>query len=159
METFKNWVIGILAIALVVLGTLMVVNKPLGGSSTSHYFAESFLAPVTLGGPVFATSSVGTVTYTIASLRDFNTISHTTASAVTATLPASTTMQSFLPNAGDTRTIYLNAITGTVTVAGGTGTLLVKATTSAAILPGGTARLDFVKKVNGDVNVLMTSGI
>lgn len=113
----------------------------------------------TQGGGVFATSSVGTVTYPASAFDTESLIEHTAASVVTATLPASSTLSSFIPTAGQSRTVCINAITSTVTLAGGTGTDLNSASTTKAIIAGGLGCLNFVRKTNTDIEVLLTTGI
>lgn len=83
--------------------------------------------------------------------------------AATLTLPASSTLSTMVPKAGDVQQLMIVNATSTalmnLTIAGGTGTLLRKATTTAAIMPGGIAELEFVRKLNGDIVVFFDQGI
>lgn len=163
----EKFVVTVVAIVALVLGgfaafrpeTVREVVKEVGGASTEHSFPEKFFQPVTFGGNVLATSSVGSATYTAASLQNTTLIQHTAASALTVALPASSTLTGIIPKAGDSRTIYLNAITSNITVTGGTGTDLNSATSTPRVIANGVARLDFIRKANSDIEVLFTSGI
>lgn len=117
------------------------------------------LSTFTQGGGVLATTSAGTVTYTAANFATASLIQHTASGALTATLPASSTLSSFVPNAGDTRTICINAITTKITLAGGTGTDLNTASSTKDIIAGGLGCLTFVRKSNTDIEALFVTGI
>ena len=117
------------------------------------YFRDT----VTLGGSVLATTSQGTVTYTAANITKYNTITHTASAAATVTLPASSTLTAFVPKAGDTATRFINPVTTSVTVAAGTGTELNTASSTKVCLVNTTCRLDFVRKANSDIEVLLTT--
>ena len=155
-------VLGVVLVLIVgiIIGNVSKVVRNTGGANagTDHYSAESFLAGVTVGGINFATSSVGAVTYTAASLRDVSLITHTAGSALTATLPASSTID-FIPRSGDTRTIYFAPVTTGITLAGGTGTDLHSASSTKLVPVGTVARLDFVRKSNTDIEVLLNLGL
>lgn len=77
--------------------------------------------------------------------------------SISVTLPATTTsgMSSFLPNAGDVKTILFHNASSTaginITLVAGTGTLLKSASTTAAVTPLGITTLNAVRKVNGDI--------
>ncbi len=151
-------------IAVIVLCGVFALGRnssPVVGavSGSEHYNAETFYAPVTFGGTIFATTSQGTGTYTYANLKNAQTITHTATAALTVTLPASTTLNAFIPKAGDTRTIFVNAVTTKITFAGGTGTTLLSASSTKDVIAGGTGRFDFVRKANSDIQVLFTTGI
>lgn len=133
------------------------VNKFSAAPGPDVYVPTWFAQTVTIGGNVFATSSAGAVTYTAASLNNVNTIQHTATGALTATLPASSTLTSFVPKAGDSRTVFLNPITTGITLAGGTGTDLNTASSTKFCVVGSLCRLDFVRKSNTDIEVLLTS--
>lgn len=172
MEAFIKFCIGVVAVVALVLsgmtfnrvGQLAQViadlQSPVGATpGTEFQNPTTFLQPATMGGNVFATSSAGTATYTAASLQNTSVIQHTATAALTVTLPASSTLGAFIPRPGDTRTIFINAITTKITLAGGTGTDLNTASSTKDVIAGGVARLDFVRKVNTDIEVLMTTGI
>jgi hypothetical protein len=142
-----------------IFGGKTVVEKqiPVGATAgTDHYFNETFYDDITLGGMVFATSSTGTVTYTAASLAKAALIEHTAASNLTANLPASSTIY-WIPRAGDRKNIRFAAITSQITLAGGIGTDLNSASSTKVILPGTIGNLEFVRKSNSDIEVLMTT--
>lgn len=106
----------------------------------------------------FATTSTGAGTLTYNNLLDKCTILSTNAGALTLTLPASTTLTSFLPKAGDrTEVLLVNQGTATLTLAGGTGTLLQSASSTKAVVIGGSAVLNFSRKANSDIVVNMVS--
>lgn len=138
-----------------------VQAPPLGAAlSPDHYYHEFFNSSFTMGGKNFATSSAGTVTYVASSFTDVSLITHTATAALTATLPASSTLSGgFAPKTGDTRTIYLAPVTNNITLAGGTGTDLDTASSTKVCIAGALCRLDFVRKSNTDFEVLFTSGL
>lgn len=80
--------------------------------------------------------------------------------ATTITLPASSTLSSFLPNAGDMETsvIYNSSSTGALTIAGGTGTTLLSASTTAVIQPTKIGLLRLIRLPNTNILVNMAVG-
>jgi hypothetical protein len=131
--------------------------QPVGvAAGPLHTEYQEFLDNMVVGGEVFATSSIGTATYTAANLYKKSLIQHTAASALTATLPASSTI-SWIPRAGDKAVIFLNPITTGITLAGGTGTELNTASSTKFVVANQLARLEFVRKINSDIEVFMTS--
>lgn len=89
--------------------------------------------------------------------------------SLTLTLPASSTLTALAPVTGQVRTIYIRnatstaAANGSFTIAGAAGTLLKvsSSTASGKVVRGDTdasnyARLDFIRKANTDLVVLMT---
>ena len=135
---------------------------------TSAFSSGTF----TQGGGIRATSTDDTTATLLASDFDVENIIDFTPNvpAITLSLPASSTLSSFAPTAGNVRTVYIRNSTTTATtlgdviIAGGTGTLLKIASSSpsAAVLLGDTdagnyAKLDFVRKSNTDFEVLITS--
>lgn len=148
------------ALAIGLIGLTDKSEKPLGGcAGTECHNAMSYLQPITEGGNVLATTSQGAGTYTAANLQNTSIVQHTAGAAFTGTLPASSSLTSFVPKAGDRRTIYWHAITTGITLAGGTGTELNSASTTKNVNVGGVARLDFVRKANTDIEVFMSAGI
>lgn len=152
------------AIATVGVIAIMGLSNPVAPVPFSASAGPDFDSPVffrqtaTPGGNVFATSSQGAVTYTAAQLLNTSVIQHTATGALTATLPASSTLSTiFLPRAGDSRTIYLTPITTNITLAGGTGTDLNMASSSTSCLVNRICRLDFVRKANSDIEVQVTN--
>lgn len=162
MKTFLAFVVGVLLTGASVLGYAAYnqsAPQPGAVAGPNHYDPEFFYQPVTMGGNVLATSSAGAVTYTQANLRNTSLIMHTATGALTATLPASSTLSDFIPRAGDRRVICINAITTKITLAGGTGTDLNTASSTKDIIADGLGCLDFVRKSNTDIEVLLTTGI
>lgn len=134
-------------------------KKVFGASAGPEFsFPVIFKETAVIGGKVFATTSAGTVAYTAANLEGVRLIQHTATAAVTASLPASTTLSNIVQSPGDTKSIYLVPITSAVTLAGGTGTELNIASSSAVCRVGGLCKIDFVRKTNTDIEVLVTSG-
>jgi len=138
---------------------LDVVNRFAVDGATS-------ISTFTQGGGVFATSSTGAVLPLVASDFDTENMIDVTLNIVDGTLsfPATTTLTSFIPNAGDTRTLYIRNATTTatmdLTIAGGTGVLLKQATSTSVTIPGDTDGGNFgvlrlIRKVNTDIELLV----
>jgi hypothetical protein len=122
-------------------------------SNMTFYAGEVFSA-------TFATTSTGAGTLTASNIKDKSTVLSTNAGALTLTLPASTTLTSFIPKAGDRVSMLLvNQGTALLTLAGGTGTLLQTASSTKTVNIGGTATLEFVRKTNSDIVVHMDPAI
>lgn len=150
-------------------------TSPIVGEVRGTYLTITSTA--TTGGGIRATSTTNTAETLLASDFDTeNVIDYTPNGAVagtTVTLPASSTLSAFIPTAGQTRTVFIrNATTTaatTVIIAGGSGTLL-KVASSTNQIGGGTgaqqiygdtdggnhAKLEFLRKANTDIEVLMT---
>jgi len=125
----------------------------------------------TQGGGVFATSSDGAVLPLLAANFDTENMLDVTLNIVDGTLsfPATSTLTSFIPTAGDTRTIFVRNASTTaamdLTIAGGTGVLLKNASSTNAtqvspLIGGDTdganyARLQFLRKVNTDIEMFV----
>lgn len=117
-------------------------------------------------GGLLATATPASLTLQASDLIGYSTISFTPGvAAVTVTLPATSTLTTWLPNAGDRTTLtFINASStaGTnLTIAGGTGTLLKVASSTTAkfgtfITPLATARIDVVRKEDSDLVFAMT---
>lgn len=113
----------------------------------------------TVGGPVIATSTLGTTFGTLSEsqLLQSKLISLTpNVSSATTTIVASTSMTTLLANPGDTRTwTFANATSTaakTVGIAGGTGVdVQSKTLNNVQIQPGGTATVSCTRKTNTDV--------
>lgn len=163
-ELFLGVILGGILIAA---GALFVApvfqdDQPLAGEAgplkTEH---QQLRAGATVGGSVFASSSQGTVTYTNAAFNNnVSLIEQTATAALTANLPASTSLTSLVPYAGDTKTFYLkNLSTAAITLRNGNGVLLkvASSTNDTRVLATSTAQLNFVRKSNTDIEVLMIS--
>lgn len=151
------WVAIAVVAVIAITGTKSPEQVNVAASSGPDFYNPVYLAQTaTVGGGVFATTSQGTATYTTANLANTSVIQHTASGALVVTLPASSTV-SFVQRAGDTRTIYLNPITTSISLLGGTGTDLNVASSSVTCLVGRLCRLDFVRKTNTDIEVVMTN--
>lgn len=132
----------------------------LGAVSQPDFYNEVNLYSGVLYRSTFATTSTGAGTLTAANIREKTTILSTNAGALTLTLPASTTLTSFLPRAGERAQLLLvNQGTALLTLAGGTGTLLQTSSTTKTVNIGGSALLNIVRKTNSDLIVTMTPAI
>lgn len=155
-------VIGIIA-SLAFLKTTpvpQVVQDTLGAVPGGDFFFPVNANSGVTFSSTFATTSTGSGTLTAANLQDKTTILSTNAGSLTLTLPASTTLNAFIPKAGDrVSMVIVNQGTALLTMAGGTGTLLQTASTTKAVNIGGSATLNFVRKSNRDIVVHMSSGI
>jgi len=133
-------------------------------TSTSAFTGAMVAGAFTQGGGTVATTSNGAGTLTAANL-DTGVIEHTNTAVTTLTLPASTTLTSFVPTSGQCRqVVFLNLGTSVDTLAGGSGTLLAVASTTSTgaalktVNASGISTLVFCRKANTDVQVLMTPG-
>lgn len=128
------------------------------GVSGSTYFATGFSQ-----GGINSTSTPASMTLQASDIQNISLLSDTpTVGAITLTFPASSTLATWLPNAGDTASFIVTNATSSafaVTLAGGTGTLLQKASTTAAILSGGSATVDVFRKANSDFVFVMNPAI
>lgn len=133
-------------------------------ATTTQNGALNLEAPLTHGAVNSTSTTATSQTLAVTDLYGYSSILMTpNVDSVTLTLPATSTMNAFVPNAGDWRTILLvNGTTTaakTVSIAAGTGTLLKNASTTAAVGPGSVASLMFIRKANTDIDVLFVPGI
>lgn len=156
----------VIAIGAVVFGndtvtvTERIIEKPVGAVPGPDYYNKITLFSGVDFSSTFATTSTGAGTLSIGDIKERTTILSTNAGALTLTLPASTTMNSFLPKAGDRASLVIvNQGTTLLTLAGGTGTLLQTASSTKTVNIGGSATLDIVRKTNSDFVVLMSPAI
>lgn len=181
----KEIVIAVVAAGLMTFGVVYVTNimsKPyvpaapgVGALAGPEVYEHQFFNEnITVGGGIRATSTNDTTATLLASDMDFEKVIDFTplVPGITLAFPASSTLPNFLPNAGDTRTLFIRnatttaATSGNVTIAGGTGTLLKNASSSPSVkvLKGDTdagnyARFDIIRKANRDFEVLMQTFI
>lgn len=159
----KFLVYGGLLVAIVIASVSLFVGKGsvnLGAVSQPDFYQQINAYSGIRLSSAFATSSTGSGTLTYSNIKERSVILSTNAGALTLTLPASTTLKSFLPKAGDSaKYVIVNQGTALLTLAGGTGTLLQTASSTKTVNIGGTATLDFVRKANSDIVVLMSPGI
>lgn len=145
-------------IALVVAGFALfkpVPQAPVGAVSGPDFLSRAFFYDdAIVGGSVFATSSQGAATYTAAQVFGNKFILHTAAAALTATLPASSTI-SQIPRPGDTKVLFIQPVTNGITLAGGTGTDLNTASSTKFCVVGQLCELTFVRKSNTDIEVIL----
>lgn len=127
--------------------------------------SPTLVGTFTEGGGIRATSTSGTVVPLLASDFDIENTIDVTLNVQDATLsfPATTTLASFIPTAGQKRTLYIRNATTTaamdLTITGGTGVLLKKATTTAVVY-GDTdganyARIELTRKADTDIEALL----
>lgn len=136
-----------------------IVTGTMTQTGVATYTAQPVFDAGVLYSGTLATSSIGTATYTAANITGINSILHTAASALTATLPASSTLTSLVPTTGDRETIVLHSVgAGTITLAGGSGTTLTSASSTKAIPGGGSTILEFVRRADTDIAVYMSGG-
>lgn len=149
----KNIVIGLIAVIALGVASVGLFLKtpaipPTVGAASPEFFSKIFARDdIVVGGATFSTTSQGTVTYLAANLVGTKVIEHNATAALTATLPTNANLSAagFLPNIGDTATIYIHASTTQITLAGSTGVTLNAASSTKVILPNTTARIDFFR--------------
>jgi hypothetical protein len=120
-----------------------------------------------IGGGVFATRTPSNSTAT-ADMFDLESVIDMTLTTTSGTLtfPATSTLpKTFLPRAGDTKTLWVRNATTTasvnLTVAAGTGMVFKNSASSSAIVIGDTdgsnmIRMIMQRKANGDIMVFLT---
>lgn len=151
MDKIINVVISAVVATVVVLafgGLNKTPVQPVGaiaGGDVSNF--THFYNNVNIGGFDFATTSVGSVTYTALSIVNSRVIEHIATGATTATLPTNAALSSagFLPNVGDTQTLFIHASTTLITLAGNTGLTLYSASSTKQIAAGSIGRIEFVR--------------
>lgn len=124
---------------------------------------------LTQGGGIRATTTTATSATLLASDFDTENVIDVTpgGASLTLTLPATSTLTSFIPTAGQTRTIYIRNATTTagiaLTIAAGTGVPLkiATSTSSGVVILGDTdgsnyGRIDFLRKANTDIEALLS---
>ncbi len=132
----------------------------------NRQFEVSRKGTLTQGGGVRATSTSGSAVPLLATDFDTENLIDVTLNIVDATLsfPATSTLRSFLPNAGDTRKLFIRNASTTaamdLTITGGTGVLLKNAS-STAVIVGDTdganfAIIELIRKANTDIEAIMT---
>ena len=124
------------------------------------------LATFTQGGGIRATSTVNSAETLLAADFDVEGVIAYTLNVqdATLTLPATSTLSSFIAPAGQTKSIFIRNATTTasmdLTIAGGTGMNLLVAS-STKVIVGNTSgsnstRLDFVRRADTDIDVTMS---
>lgn len=143
-------------------GALAVTGaSTLTGATTASTFTQ--------GGGIRATTTTATTATLLASDFDTENVIDVTpgGASLTLTLPATSTLTSFIPTAGQTRTIYIRNATTTagiaLTIAAGTGVPLkiATSTSSGVVILGDTdgsnyGRIDFIRKANTDIEALLS---
>lgn len=163
--TLKDLGIGAVAAIALAVG-LMAYSKPtaeapLGAFASPEVLDRVFFKDnVVIGGGVLATTSQGAATYTAGNIAQNKVILHIAPGALTATLPTKSALNAvnFIPNVGDTYTMFVYASTTLITLAGNTGVRLDSASTTNNISAAGAARLDFVRlpaTEDRDIEVVM----
>lgn len=166
MDTLKTTIIAIVAAFIVSMALIVVTSDDdkVGGVPGVSLWPQS-VQTFTQGGGITATTSSTTAILLATDIDTENVVEVTPANgATTLTLPATSTMTNIIPNAGDTRTIWIrNATTSAstgLTIAAGTGMTLKNGASSTALLVGdtdgdNTMRVDMVRKSDSDINVYM----
>ncbi len=147
---------GIVTVLLAVVAFLGAFNTHVAVNPVEQAFGAvtgpdvfiplAFHAGFTNGGKINASSTVTTETLAVSDIVGVAEFNGVAASAATVTLPtrAKLSAAGFLPNAGDSATIFVHASTSIITLAGNTGVAL-RAATTTAIGIGATDRLEFVR--------------
>lgn len=143
------------------LTDLYVTGNLTASGATAIMSSLAASSTITQGGS-YATSTIATTATLSQSDIRYSLVQFTpNGGSLTVTLPASSTLTSTIPNAGDTvRIAFLNATTTagiTLTVSGGAGTTLLKASSTAAIPAGGIGVLTLMRRINTDI--LVTLGL
>lgn len=128
------------------LGTAYLFTKPaqeavqnsLAGAGNTFSQRVFFFDNTVTGGNTLATSSRGTVTYTAATFVNARNIEHNAEAATTATLPTNAALSAagYLPNVGDSQTVFIHASTTKITLAAGTGITLATASSTKDVSAG-----------------------
>lgn len=119
---------------------------------------------LTTGSSVLSTTTAGTAT-TLSQANllayDFYSVTPDKAADMTYTLPATSTLSSWLANTGDKTDLYFNNTTSTagteVILAAGAGWIIDNVTSTLNVYPGNTAKLSCVKVANTDVHCLFNA--
>lgn len=131
---------------------------------------QSLVNTFTQGGGVRATSTSGSAVPLVATDFDTENLIDVTLNIVDATLtfPATSTLKSFIPNAGDERTLFVRNASTTaamdLTLSGGTGVLMKFGSTTPAttgVITGDTDGANFaviklIRKANTDIEALVS---
>lgn len=119
-------------------------------------FFTHFYDNVNIGGNDFATSSIGTATYTANSFAKAHVIEHIAASALTVTLPTNAALSAagYLPNVGDSQTLFIHASTTKITLAASTGIILNSASSTIQVAAGSIGRLECTRMGATEVRLI-----
>lgn len=133
---------------------------PINASSTAVTGVGYFGNGVQEGGLATSATASTTVNLTAAQIASSSVIAIVaSSSATTVNFPASSTLTTFLPNAGDMTQLVIwssSSTASTITFAGGTGTTLQKATSSALIIGGDSAIFRVYRQATGgNFNIVM----
>lgn len=166
----KNYIVSALvSVVVVVVGITFfvpkantVVNQTLGAAGSTFSFPVFFQSGVTIGGGYLATTSANNFTYSANDIARNIGILQISSSAVTGTLPTNVQLSSvgFLPNPGDTYTLFINASTSSLTLAGNTDVILSAASTTKQIAAGQIGTLEFIRMGTSEarrIKVLLTA--
>lgn len=133
-------------------------------SGPDNYNHLNFYLNHTDGGITSTSTSATSQTLAPKLLQDITLLSFTpNVPSVTLTLPATSTLSSFIPKTGDTQTVNICNATTTAatpfTLAVGAGMIASNATSTLAIGTGKCATVTFVRKPNTDMYALIDIGI
>jgi len=180
MKTSKIlWGVAVVALIIATIGLFTPVVSTVSGlvSGTTNYDSLELSSLFTSNGGILksytnASSSVTTGTLAQADILNYDTLLLTPSGAAatkTLTLPATSTLTSMVPTAGDQQDLCIYNATGTaastITLAAGTGIDLERVATSTTsgaagvlVIPAnGYACLKFIRQTDTDIGALMTS--
>jgi hypothetical protein len=146
-----------IAVVVLCLGGFWVYNRPLDLSFGSGGYQDT--GRLTQGGGILASStSKAALTMPVSYLTNYSGMEYTIAKPISLTLPASSTMTTFIPGVGDMADWYFSNETTTAasstTIMTGTGlTLLVPEGQDIVIENGQRAMFTFIRKADKDVDV------
>lgn len=165
----KSLSIVAIVLALGALGFTLVGGKvadaPSFGANAGpdSYFHSTFFEGLTRGGINATSTDDTTATFLQRNLLSVSRIEFTpNVASITATLPATSTLSSFIPKAGMTVDVLVCNATTTAstpfTLAFGTGMIDSLATSTLAIETGDCAQVTFSRKSNTDIDVFYDLG-
>ncbi len=123
------------------------VEQTYGSAGPNFNFPLVAQAGLTVGGNLLASTTVATETLSVNDVTNNKLINAKASAATTMTLPTKANLDKalFIPNAGDTTSIWIHASTSVITLAGSTGVKLWTTASTSQIFPLGTAELRFVR--------------
>jgi hypothetical protein len=135
------------AVAYLAAPAQPVQPEPLGAAGSTFSNQVNFQDNIVVGGYDFATSSQGAATYTAAAFARSRVIEHIAAAVVTVTTPTNAALSAigYLPNVGDTASLFIHASTSAVTLVGGTGVTVGAASSSIRVAANQTGKIDCVR--------------
>ncbi len=137
---------------------MIYFDEGIGVDGTTIIDGDGSFPAFTQGGGVFASTTGAAGILLAADFDTENVISLApllvATTAATITFPASSTLSAMIPNAGDSRQIWLSNSTTTpyaLTIAGNTGTILKNNSSTAITLEGKFTQMEMVRQSNSDI--------